>query len=406
MMNRRHFVGTLVSAAAGGLLPGALLTRSAVAQAPRQVVVIGAGIVGCSIAWHLARRGCDVTILESREPAAQASGNSFAWLNGGDAAQPLSYHVLRAYAIGEHRRIAGELDWPVRWGGSLEWHESGNDELARNVRVMQSRGTAMRLVRPDELRAIEPGIAVARGTPLAYAEQDGALDPAGATRLLFDSARELGVQAVVPARVTGIEADRGRQRVLTNVGSFDADSVVVAAGVGASAIAKMAGLTLTQNSTPGVIAISEPMQRVVNTVLYGPAVHVHQRSDGRVVFGEKGGPPDAEEHRALLADRPNRFPTAELATEHATRILDAARKIMPGLAGATFGQVGVGWRPMPADGLPVLGRPRSAPGLYFAVMHSGITLAPLVGRLVSTELLDGVELDVLSDFRFDRPTLR
>lgn len=401
-MDRRTMLQTLAAAAAAALVPGRLFGQARSAPAPRRVVVIGAGIVGSSIGWHLARRGCEVTILEARGPAAQASGHSFAWLNGGDASQPNDYHQLRALALTEHRHIGQLLDWPVRWGGSLEWTDEPAATLVEGVRRMQGRGSAVRLVRGAELADIEPGLAVSAGVSLAYAEQDGALDAAAATRVLVEGAVSAGARAIMPARVTGLEVAAGQQRVMTDNGTFEADQVVVAAGVGASAIAAMAGLSFPQRSTPGIIVTTQPMKRIVNTVLYGPDGHVHQRNDGRVVIGEKAGAPGTDAHRALLDGMPNEFPSAGLAAEHAGRVLDMATRFVPELAGARVEHVGVGWRPMPTDGLPVLGRPAAAPGLYFAVMHSGITLGPLVGRLAATEILEGGSLDLLNGFRFDR----
>ena len=101
-MDRRHFLSLL--AASTTLLLASRRARAGAGSMPH-VVVIGAGIVGASCAWHLASRGCKVTVLEARGVAAQASGHSFAWLNAGDGLQPMSYHVLRALALGEHRQI-------------------------------------------------------------------------------------------------------------------------------------------------------------------------------------------------------------------------------------------------------------------------------------------------------------
>ncbi len=95
-------------------------------------------------------------------------------------------------------------------------------------------------------------------------------------------------------------------------------------------------------------------------------------------------------------------PTTELANEHAARVIDAARRYISKISDAKTERVGVGWRPLPLDGLPVVGHPLSVPGIYLAAMHSGVTLAPIVGHLAAMEILDGVRVDLLADFRYEQ----
>jgi glycine/D-amino acid oxidase-like deaminating enzyme len=192
--------------------------------------------------------------------------------------------------------------------------------------------------------------------------------------------------------------------VVSNVGAFEADLAVVAGGTGASEIARMIGLGVDplRPARPGIIVTTEPMEPLLNTVAYTTGTHFHQRSDGRVIIGEKAGSPQTDEHLAFLTERPNAFPTTELANEHAARIIDIAAQYVPQIADAKVERVGVGWRPLPRDGLPVIGRPEAAPGIYLAVMHSGITLAPIIGHLGAMEILDGVRVHLLSDFRYER----
>ena len=76
--------------------------------------------------------------------------------------------------------------------------------------------------------------------------------------------------------------------------------------------------------------------------------------------------------------------------------------LIPEAAGADLSRHTIGWRPMPEGGFPVLGFSDAAPGVYVAVMHSGITLAPLVGRLVASEILDGVQVEMLEPYRPSR----
>ena len=144
------------------------------------------------------------------------------------------------------------------------------------------------------------------------------------------------------------------------------------------------------------------MQPLLNTVAYTSGTHCHQWSDGRVILGEKAGPPQTDLHQAFLDGRPNSYPSAELANEHAVRVIDTARRYVPHFADAKVESVGVGWRPLPRDGLPVVGHPQRTQGIYIAAMHSGVTLAPIIGRLSAMEILDGVRIDLLSDFRIER----
>ena len=169
-------------------------------------------------------------------------------------------------------------------------------------------------------------------------------------------------------------------------------------------MAKMIGLgtNLIKAPTPGIIVTTRPMEPLINAVAYTTDTHFHQLNDGRITLGEKTGPPGTEQHMTYLTERPNAYPSSELAMQHARRIIDVASKYVPKLADAEVESVGVGWRPLPLDGLPVIGRPRNMPGVYLASMHSGVTLAPIVGHLAAMEILDGVNVELLSDFRVER----
>lgn len=397
-MDRRHFLSLLATATALPL--AAPRARGSGARKPR-VVIIGAGIIGASCAWHLASRGCEVTVLESTGPAAQASGHSFAWLNAGDGLQPMSYHLLRSLALGEHRRLAAELPIPVRWNGSLEWRDAahGGDTLAVEVRRMRERGSEMHLLDAAGATAIEPGLRLAAGTEVAWAAQDGALDGPATTRLLLERAMALGAQLRVPVRVGAIQQRSAGVELQTDAGRISADRVIIAAGTGASALAATAGFALPQKTKAGVIALSSPMPPVLQTVLYGPDVHVLQRTDGRVVLGEKDGPPAGPAHAERLAGEPNAFPDPAIAAQHGARLLERALRYLPGLEGLQIEEVGIGWRPMPADGLPAIGFAPGSSSIYVAVMHSGMTLSALVGRLAAIEILDETPVDLLADFR-------
>jgi glycine/D-amino acid oxidase-like deaminating enzyme len=405
-MRRRTLLGASLATTLAALSPVALAVGNRQPDIPknRSVVVIGAGIVGASIAWHLSSRGCKVTVLEAKAPACQASGNSFAWINASYAKQPFSYHLLSSYAMHEYHRLTEQLPLPVKWGGCLEWmgDTKAQEAMVESIRKIQTLGSPTWMIDRQRAQALAPAANFGKAEEVAYCALDGTVDAKAATEILLASAQQAGATVIYPAPVTGISRRGGQLVANSSAGEFAADQIVVAAGTGATRLASSNGLQLAQRPTPGVIVTTKPIPPVLKPIIVAPGVHIHQRADGRVVIGEQAGAPATDEHRTYLQGFPNRHPTPEIAQQHAARILAIAERFLPVLAKAEVEEVGIGWRPMPMDGLPVIGRDPAEPGLYFAVMHSGVTLAPLVGRLAATELLDGISMSLLDDFRPER----
>ena len=126
---------------------------------------------------------------------------------------------------------------------------------------------------------------------------------------------------------------------------------------------------------------------------------MHQRDDGRIVLGEQDGAPDNEAHALRLEGRPNDFPDEIIARQHGDRMLDIAARFVPDIGGAEFEAAYIGWRPLPLDGHPVLGASPARPDVYLAIMHSGVSLAPIVGQLVARELIEGAVIEGLEPYR-------
>ena len=108
-----------------------------------------------------------------------------------------------------------------------------------------------------------------------------------------------------------------------------------------------------------------------------------QKLDGRVVTGSGFGG----------------SPTTDTSREQGERMLEEAEQFLPRLGGAELERVTLGWRPLPEDDRPIVGFSDGAPDVYIVVMHSGVTQAPIMGRLVAMEVLDDVRVDLLKDFR-------
>jgi glycine/D-amino acid oxidase-like deaminating enzyme len=393
-MNRRLFFQLLAATA---------LVPESRAAAGLRVIVAGAGIIGASIAWHLARAGAAVTVIDRQGPATHASRASFAWLNATWSKQPRAYHALNQAGVARWKQLQPELGLPVRWGGSLDGvAEAGREgEVAARVAEQVAWGEETRLVTRADLAELEPNVDFSSLQQVIYSARDGAANPVAATRAFLDAAAKLGTKIAYPCELTGVTMKDGRlASVATSGGDLPADRLVLATGAATDTARRFADWDLPQRDAPGATAVTAPMPRLVNRVLWMPHVHLHQRDDGRVVLGEEDGPPPT--HADRFAGHPNDFPTRQLALEHGNRMLVAAQRFVPGLTNVTFEDVIIGWRPMPVDGYPVLGASPARRDVYLAVMHSGMTLAPIVGELAAREITESALAEPFKDFRPDR----
>jgi glycine/D-amino acid oxidase-like deaminating enzyme len=130
VLDRRRFLELCAAAA---------LAPAAHASPKLRVVVAGAGIIGASVAWHLAKAGAEVTVIDREGPATHASRGSFAWINATWSKQPRAYHALNQAGVAGWRRLQPELKLPVRWGGSLEGNADASLETELVERVAEQR---------------------------------------------------------------------------------------------------------------------------------------------------------------------------------------------------------------------------------------------------------------------------
>jgi glycine/D-amino acid oxidase-like deaminating enzyme len=353
--------------------------------APRTIVV-GAGIVGASIAYHQARRGAPVTLIDSGRPDAMVTPKAFAWITVAHGL-PEPYSQLRHLAVQEYRRLDQELGHALRidWCGALTWHRD-LAETERLVREHAAWGYDVRLVERDQIARWEPNLLEPPGCA-AFAASEGAVDPVAATPALIEAARRAGAVIRLDAealtlvsdgrRVTGL---RLRETIL------DADVIVLAAGAGAPALCAPLGLELPVAASPALLLRFKATGREVNKILSGPDMEIRQASDRRLLAAED-----------YIDETPENAPVAI-----AGRAAAVIRRRLRGGANIELENVSVGMRPIPADGCPIVGFNKEVERLYIAVMHAGVTMAPLVGRLAATEILDDVSVKLLEGCRLER----
>lgn len=364
----------------------------------QRIVIVGAGIIGASIAYHLVKRGASVVIVEAVRPGAGATEKSFGWLNATFSKKPRAYFDLNQLGLAGWRRLETELggELKVRWGGSLSWASTNGtaEELRENVRRHQEWGYATHLIGEDEFRQLLPNVAPGEFGAACYCEFEGALDPMDAVKALLRQVREQGGEVRYPLQVDGLKLEGGRvTAVRGGEDSLNADIVVLASGVATQRLAEMAEVSVPLKPSPGVLVHTRPQPRLIDRVVLAPGVHCKQKLDGRVVVGGQivagVGTADGEGLR---------YPTTD-GSENGQQILRDAARVLPGIRGVAVERVTAGHRVMPMDEYPVVGFSDRCPNLYVAAMHSGVTLAPLIGQYATLEILDGARVSALEPYR-------
>ena len=368
------------------------------------VIVVGAGVQGASLAFHLAQRGVDVVVVEREAVAAGATGRS-------------SGFVRMHYDLESDARLAWASfpyfeDWADRVGaGDCGFVRTGflhlmpdhlADALRANVAILQGIGIDTRVVAADEVPSLVPGALTDRIAAGAYEPRSGYADPSGTAAGFLDAARLLGAAyrsgrrvdsiAVDGDRVAGVDTDRGR---------LAAPIVVVVAGAWSATLARTVGLDLPIQSwrhdtaffglpdgrPPGAIPI---VIDEANGVYFRPEGH-DLLLVGLEAGNTLGGSPD----------RPFDATSAATIEDMVGRV--CAR--IPWMADGTFrvahgGQDGI----TTGDQRPILG-PAGPDGLYLACGFSGtgFKTAPAIGRCLTELILDGASTSVdISGYALER----
>ncbi|GHG93525.1 NAD(P)/FAD-dependent oxidoreductase [Pseudodonghicola xiamenensis] len=339
-----------------------------------RVVVVGAGIVGASVAWHLARAGVAVELLEAGAgPAQGVTARAFGWVGLGaqGPGDDPELFALRLRAVAEHarwRRTLGER-YPVSGQGALVWRSSEAETRAL-IDWHRARGSQVEARGRSGIVALEPGL---REVPelAAWFPQDVASEPPALARALLADAP--GVVLRSGARVVALEEGAA---VLTDGARVAGDAVVLANG--AAAVELLPGLDVSLS--PAVLIEGRAETGGSGRILCGPEFEARVGPDGRVVLAE-WLPPEGE------AALPGLARAAEGALSRALG------------AGVVLQPPRVGERPVTGDGWPMVGPLPGHPGLVLAVAHPGVILSPFLGRLAVAAVLGGTSDPEMEKFR-------
>ena len=357
-----------------------------------KVTVVGAGIIGCAVAYELAQRGARVHVIDSRAPgqgATRASAGILAPYIEGHVPSLLKLGV-RSLALYDEfiQRVTADAGFGVEYSrcGTLQVAAADAEtfRLAALARELAQARVVHRLFDKDEVREIEPDLSPSVHSALlipshGYVVADSLMRAlvAGATRrgVVFETA----VVTQVGGAATGA-------CVHTSNGRIESDSAVMAAGSWSPLIPVRAGLEAASSRNPhpavrpvrGQLVRLEVERPVARHVLWGPGCYVVPLQDGGVLVG-------ATVENVGFDDRPTAAGVRSL--------LNAATSWFPALENAVFAGARVGLRPGTDDELPIVGASSTMPSLFYATGHfrNGILLTPLTASLVADLVMDGHE---------------
>jgi D-amino-acid dehydrogenase len=406
-----------------------------------EIVVVGAGAIGASAAYALARDGHEVVVLDRGAIGMGASSGTACMVTAShaermatrgmllegirflpDPAGPFSLRprprllpwlarftaasltgdahggtaLLRRLAVesvGLHRLWADELETGLVQAGTLNVYLSDAGLAGRAAATDEHRAAGMQVELLDgaSVRERQPALLGAKGA--AFYPEDAHVDSLEYTRRVADAAVRLGARVLDYVEALGVTRRAAELRIETTSGTIAAQRIVLAAGVWSPRLARELGVTLPLQGAKGYHvefdglegAVRQPVYlyetRVVATPLAG-----RLRLAGTL---ELGSDPDAVGRRRIAA------------------VIDAGARHIEGVAGARPSHVWRGLRPMSSDGMPIIGRSAGDDRVIVATGHGvlGITLAPSTAELVS-RLAGGKELepwlDALDPARFRR----
>jgi sarcosine oxidase, subunit beta len=364
---------------------GPVLTRGSEIPRSADVVIVGAGIIGASIAFHLAARGAtDVVVLERDGIASGATAKATGGIRqqfSSEADIRLSRESVRFFEAFEDR--VG-LPFHFRQNGYL--FLIANDEqlriFTRNAELQNHLDVPTEIITPDEIRRRHPMIEIDGLVGASFCPTDGSGSPADATYAFARRARDSGATILEGVTVTGIVTNRGRvEAVKTTSGTITTGTVVNAAGPWAALIGEMAGLALPVSPRPRQVFSVSPVEGLGPdfpfTIDMGSGVYVHQEP-GSILLG--GGDRETESSFEPVVDW-SRF----------EGLVDAVTRRVPALADARSVSAWSGLREMTPDDHAILGPVPDLAGYWNAVGFSGhgFMHAPAIGRIMAEWLLDG-----------------
>jgi glycine/D-amino acid oxidase-like deaminating enzyme len=388
------------------------------------VLVIGGGVVGAASAYHLAKRGADVLLLEADRLASGATGRNlgFIWVHTRKAGPELDLVMATRNGL---ETLPDELgaDFGLRCQGGLIYFTSEAQAVVMRefVERRTADGVPMQLLDGDQARELAP-ILPDTVIGASYCPLDAQVDPRRYVRAFATAAQRHGATIREGTAARAIERDGTRiTRVHSDLGPIAAGQVVIAAGAWTPALGRQLDLELAIHPMRLQIVETEPMPPLLDRVLYGPAA-VKQYAIFKELDSFTAEPFETDmERRHGLALLESACQTADgsyllgIAMDYpgfdwrpdlagVGLVTEGMLAALPALRGARFARAWAGVLPFTSDALPLIGRVPGHDNLIVAAGHVfGNAAGPTTGRLVADLVCGDDPVIDLTPFRPDRP---
>ena len=365
------------------------------------VIVIGAGVVGCSVAYYLARQGAKVTLLEREAIGSGASAHATGSLSllGAEFSPGVSYQLALA-AYEEFPQLVPELEsatgmdllYQRRPSLRLALDEEEAD-LIKDMMEWQQAHVKMRWIDAGEVHAIEPRLSPSI-VGAAYEEESAQLD-SYRLNLALGRGAELKGAGILQREVTGLLTEGSAVvGVKTGAGDIPCGAVVVAAGTWSRAFTRWLDFPVPVRPMKGERLLlnypGDPLPVLISSPRRG---HMISRLDGLTSVGSTGGR-DYDQRDLFAGEEFDRHPTEVARLE----LLQRATDVLPDLERAELVQQLAGSRPLSPDSTPIIGPVPGRENILLATGHTtkGIHLGPITGRIIADYLREG-STDVVAD---------
>ncbi len=354
------------------------------------VLVVGGGIIGTSIAYYLSKRAIDVGVVEKGYLGSGCSGAT-AGLVGAGMRTPVNYALLAERSKELYAELSVNLGREIHYERcGMIWTFRTPATLKKGATVIQLNGAAgidISHVDRAGVSDLEPHLSTDTILGAAFCPTDGRIDPFAALRGLAAQIRNQGGSLYFNTRVLRVEPGRRTVRLVTSGGVFEAPKLVIAAGIWSPLICQSMGIGLPLRPVRGQVLITQRMPRLFTRVI-SPAISQCWR--GNIILGFS-----SEE---VGYDNRNTF--SALQSIAADNILKS-----PELRNARIIRSFSGLRPMPFDGYPLLDQLPGHRNIFVASTHSGIALSQAIGDYMAQWIAEDKKDRMLDDYSLRRPSL-